>query len=156
MSYLIFKSLLAFPNWIKLEKETLIRNKFCFLWICPCRENESPLYAVFEYVNLFFRDCFIFYFWLCWVFVDAHGLFQVAASGATVSWAVHWLLFAMVFLLQGMGSRVHGLQHLWHMDSAAPWYVESSQSRDWTHVPCTGRWILNHWTSREVPEYVSF
>ena len=58
MTYLIFKSLLAFPNWIKLEKETLIRNKFCFLWICPCRENKSPLYAVLEYVNLFFRDFF--------------------------------------------------------------------------------------------------
>ena len=23
----------------------------------------------------------------------------------------------------------------------------------WTHVPCIARWILNHWTTREVPEY---
>ena len=27
----------------------------------------------------------------------------------------------------------------------------SSQSRDQTHVPCTGRRILNHWTTKEVP-----
>ena len=27
----------------------------------------------------------------------------------------------------------------------------SSLTRDWTHVPCIGRWILNHWTTREVP-----
>ena len=26
----------------------------------------------------------------------------------------------------------------------------SSCTRDWTHVPCNGRWILNHWTTREV------
>ena len=24
-------------------------------------------------------------------------------------------------------------------------------TRDWTHIPCTGRWILNHWITREVP-----
>ena len=33
---------------------------------------------------------------------------------------------------------------------AAPWHVESSQTRYQTHVPCTGRQILNHWTPREV------
>ena len=30
--------------------------------------------------------------------------------------------------------------------------VESSQTRDQTHVPCIGRRILNHWTTREVPD----
>ena len=29
--------------------------------------------------------------------------------------------------------------------------VGSSWTRDQTRVPCTGRWILNHWTTREVP-----
>ena len=28
----------------------------------------------------------------------------------------------------------------------------SSQTRDWSHSPCIGRWSLNHWTTREVPE----
>ena len=32
----------------------------------------------------------------------------------------------------------------------APWHVESSQSRDQTHVLCIGRQILNHWTTGEV------
>ena len=27
----------------------------------------------------------------------------------------------------------------------------SSQTRDQTQVPCIGRWILNHWTTRELP-----
>ena len=32
----------------------------------------------------------------------------------------------------------------------------NSPCRDGTHVPCIGRQILNHWTTREVPEYFSF
>ena len=27
----------------------------------------------------------------------------------------------------------------------------STLTRDQTYVPCIGRWILNHWTTREVP-----
>ena len=27
----------------------------------------------------------------------------------------------------------------------------SSLTRDWTHIPCIGRWSVNLWTTREVP-----
>ena len=33
----------------------------------------------------------------------------------------------------------------------APWRVESSRTRDQTHVLCTGRQIPNHWATRDVP-----
>ena len=36
------------------------------------------------------------------------------------------------------------------MGLVIPQHVESSQTRDQTHVPCTGRQIINHWTAREV------
>ena len=29
----------------------------------------------------------------------------------------------------------------------------SSPTRNWTHVPCIGRPIFNHWTTREVPPF---
>ena len=32
----------------------------------------------------------------------------------------------------------------------APWHVESSQTRDGTHVLCIDRWILSHQTTRKV------
>ena len=32
----------------------------------------------------------------------------------------------------------------------APQHVLSSPTRDHTHIPCFGRWSLNHWTAREV------
>ena len=36
------------------------------------------------------------------------------------------------------------------VDLLAPQHVGSSQTRDQTRVLCTGRQILNHWTTREV------
>ena len=43
------------------------------------------------------------------------------------------------------------VQSFWHMGSAAPQYMEYSQIRDRTPVPDIGGWILNQWTTREVP-----
>ena len=48
-----------------------------------------------------------------------------------------------------LGSRAQA-QELWHVVSVAPRHVGSSQTRDQTRVPCIGRQILNHWTTREV------
>ena len=49
------------------------------------------------------------------------------------------------------GSTAHGFQWLWRTGLAAPWRVGSSQTRDQTCVSCIGRWILQHWTTRELP-----
>ena len=38
------------------------------------------------------------------------------------------------------------------MGLLAPRHVGSSQTRAWTHVPCSGKQILNHRTTREVPD----
>ena len=38
----------------------------------------------------------------------------------------------------------------------APQHVESSRTRDWTQVPCTGRWILLHCTISEVPSVLFY
>ena len=52
------------------------------------------------------------------------------------------------------GVVAHGLQELWHAGLVAPWHVRSSRTRDRTHVPCVGRWMLNHCAIREVPVFV--
>lgn len=59
------------------------------------------------------------------------------------AWASH-------LLLQRTGSRVRRFQELWHLDLAALWHVESSPTRDWPCVPCVGRRIPDHWTTREA------
>ena len=58
--------------------------------------------------QLFFFKFIFIYFWLHWVFVAAHGLSLVAASGdysslQCTSFSLQWLL-----LLQSMGSRRMG------------------------------------------------
>ena len=50
--------------------------------------------------------------------------------------------------LQGMGAPWLHLAGL-----VVPWHVGSSWTRNWTHVSCTGSWILNHRTTREVLNY---
>ena len=43
---------------------------------------------------------------------------------------------------------------MWHLGLAALWHVGSSWTRAQTCVPCTGRRILNHCTTREAPLFV--
>ena len=60
------------------------------------------------------------------------------------------------FSLQSMGSRHVGfsicstqVQESWCTGLVAPQHVESSQTRDWTRDPCTGRETPIHWTTGE-------
>ena len=121
-------------------------------------------------VCLFLKILFI-YFWLCWVFVAACGLSLVAVSGCysllrCAGFSLQWLL-----LLRSTGSRCTGFsncgtwsqqlwlkgsgavaQQLWCTGLVAPQHVGSSRTRVRTRVPCIGRWILNHCTTREAPD----
>ena len=62
-----------------------------------------------------------------------------------MGFSLWWLL-----LLWGTGSRCPPAQELWCMGFVVPWHVGSSQTRNQTPVSCIARWILNHWTTREV------
>ena len=117
----------------------------------------ASFFSFFKKINLFI------YFWLCWVFVAAHGLSLVAASRGysllrCAGFSLRWLL-----LLQSTGSRPAGFsscstqaQLLWHTGLADPRHVGSSQTRAQTRVPCTGRWIPNHGATKEAPVLHSF
>ena len=96
----------------------------------------------------------LFVFWLRWVFVTAHWLFSGCSkqglllscgAGAThcrgFSCCRSWALGCSSSVVAAKGFVV--LQH-----------VESSWTRDRTWIPCIGRWILNHWTPREVPLHI--
>ena len=87
-----------------------------------------------------------------------HRLFLVAASrGSSLLWCMGFSL--QWLLLQYTSSRHTGFssccmwtQQLWLMGLVARWHVGCSQIRDQTRVPCTGTWILNHWSTREAQE----
>ena len=62
---------------------------------------------------------------------------------------MYGLLIAWLLLLLSTGSRAWA-RFLWCSGLVGLQHVESSRSRDRTHVPCVGRQILNHCTTREV------
>ena len=107
---------------------------------------------------------FIYYFYFClpWVFVAARRLSLVAVNGGYSSLWCTSLSLRWFLLLRNTGSRHTGfsrvsaqalecgLSSCGARALAVPQHVESSQTRDRTHVPCVGRQILNYCTTREV------
>ena len=78
----------------------------------------------------------------------------VAASGGYSLGAARMLLTAVACLVAEHWLEVHGLQQLWCTGLVALRHVESSQTRDQACVPCIGRWIHIHYSTREVPPFV--
>ena len=84
--------------------------------------------------------------------------FLVEASGGYSSlpcagFSLRWLLLlrSMALGATGFSSCGSRAQELWRTGLVAPQHVGSSWTRDWTCVPCIGRWILNHCATREAP-----
>ena len=75
------------------------------------------------------------YSWLCWVSVAVWAFSLVAASRGYSSCGAR--------ASHCTGFRAYGLQHLQHSGLEALRHVGSSQARDRTCVPYTGRWILS-------------
>jgi hypothetical protein len=50
-----------------------------------------------------------FNFWLCWIFVAAHGLSLIAASGDYFLWGYAGFSLQGLLTLWSTGSKVHGL-----------------------------------------------
>ena len=74
------------------------------------------------------------------------GGFSCRGAGVLGSWAS----IAAAHKLSSCSSRPWA-QYFWVMSLVALQHVESPRTRNQTHVPCIGRWILNQWTTREVP-----
>ena len=79
---------------------------------------------------------------------------EMATHSSTVAWKIPWT--EEPCRLQSMGSQ--RVEHDWAtllLLYYSIWDL-SSPTRGQTRVPCTGRWILNHWTIREVPSLYLF
>ena len=118
--------------------------------------------------NFSFDYYLCIYFWLWWVFVAVQAFLQLQQAGATLQlrcagFSLRWRLCcgacalgrssAWVQQLQCVGSvaAVRGfsscssrVQQLRHMGLVFPQHVESSWTRDQSHISCISRWILYH------------
>ena len=84
-----------------------------------CRSHPSSFVSVFSFFFLINLFIYVFiYFWLHWVFVAAHGLPLVAASGGySLLWCKGFSLLWLL-LLRSMGSRCAGFS------SCGTWALE--------------------------------
>ena len=90
---------------------------------------KLKVFRKFDYCSLFEKKKL--FIWLCWALVVNSGP------------SLHPLgFFFAQHRLSSCGTWVQLPQGMWH---------PSSQTRDLTGIPCIARWILNHWTTREVP-----
>ena len=111
-----------------------------------------------------------FTFCLYWVFIATCWFSLVLVSGdysscvaqashyGGFSWSRAQVLGTWTSGVQHTGSVVvdtgctaNGFQWLSWTGFSCPCHLESYQTRDWTHVPCNGRQMLTHCTTRDVP-----
>ena len=123
-------------NWI--EKHILLRFFFSFST------------QLFIFPTLFF---FIIHFCLWWVSVAVWALSNCSKQGLLFILA-HWLLTADGFSCCRAWALECGLS-MCHMDLVALQLVGYFWARNRTLVPCFGRWVLNHWTTREILKFVN-
>ena len=151
---------------LKCTKKNIVKYIFSFFKIVLVL-----ITLIILFIHLFYKFIYFIYFWLCWVFVAVRGLSLVAPSGGCSSlWCAGFSLWWLLLLRSTGSRRTCGMraqqlwltgsraqaQQLWHTGLVAPRHVGSSWTRDRTRVPCIGRWILNHCTTREVPQSFLF
>ena len=91
----------------------------------------------------------------CWVWAFSscreQGYSFVAVGSLSLLWVL--LLWSKGLVYVASVVVVHGLSCLAVCEVS---FLVSFQARDQTCVPCIGRWILNHWTIREVQIKANF
>ena len=101
-------------------------------------------WEISEWHEYLFIDFYLkIFIWLCCVLVAAHRISSFCHAGSFVvvcelSVCITWALECSV------AAACVSLTTLFHLDL-------SSLTRDQTHGPCIERWIINYWTTKEVP-----
>ena len=98
---------------------------------------------------------YILYLWLHWVFVVAHRLSLVAASRGCSSLTCTSFWLQGLLLLQSTGSRQTGsvvVAHKLSCSTECGLFPDQGSNL----YPCTGRRMLNHCATKEVPLMLSW
>ena len=101
--------------------------------------------------------CLSFFSFLIFVAPGLHCCVQAFSSCS--EWDLLFvlgLLIEVASLVAEDGLEVHRLSSCAAQALADPWQVGSSGTRDWTRVPCIGRWTPIHCTTREVLTFKHF
>ena len=78
----------------------------------------------------------------------------LSSCGTLAVHCVAQLVVEAQLQIVGFNSCCTWARYLWHMGQGVPRYVEFSQIRDETCVPCIGRWNLYHQAPTEVLVFI--
>ena len=134
-----------FPSKSFIVSGLTFRSLIHFEFIFVYGVRECSHFILFSSFLQFYYFILLFIFWLRQVFIVVCGLLTAVASLV----AEHGLQACGLQQLWLAGSRAQA-QQLWYTGLVAPRHVGSSRTRARTRVPCIGRRILNHCTTREV------
>ena len=116
--------------------------------------TDTPIQVLYYFLYCFLNLKNVFIYFCCPGSLLLHGLSLIGWAGATLA-VVHGVLtvvaFPVVHRFRCMGFSSCGCTGL-----VAFWHVESSQTRNWTHVPCIARQILSYRTTREASFAIFF
>ena len=136
------------------------------IWqLCFLEDHEHQIL----YLSQKFFKNYLFYFWLCWVFVAVWAFLQLQRAGTTLQLWCPGFSTQSLLLLQSSGSRAPGSvvagrglrscgpRALEHSSVAqALWLrVWSFWTRDRACVSCIGMRILYHWTTMEAQQILN-
>ena len=85
----------------------VIQFSFCFFSLA----SSLSILLIFQNKSMPWKNYLFIYFWLCWVFLAAHGLSLVAVSGG---YSLLWYAgFSLQWLLLPGSQHMPRLQQLW-------------------------------------------
>ena len=123
---------------------------FCIFLFCVSLTCLLQIQMILSLLSFRLPTSLFFFFhfsWLCWVFVAVCGLSLVALSGSYSCCRVSVFPLQWFLMSQSTSSRHVGLVVM-----ASRIFLD----RGLNLIPCLGRWILNHWTTREVHLHTRF
>ena len=143
-SFLIFLLNYFFNVFLILDN-----NPYLIIYFTNIFLNLRLLFSLLWYLQLYrnkqFLTKFLFFFfnlWLLWVLPAVPKAFSSCSNEGYSLVEVHRLLKAVASLVT-TGSRAYELHSVGSAQALLfCGHVRSSWTRDWTHVPCSGRWIL--------------
>ena len=148
---------ILYTMWFPLYAIRLWVNLFSFSHFWHSPSFLQCMHIVFQIRKfVYFLFCYLFHFWLRWVYIALRGLSLVSESGGR-PWLRCAGLMRWLLLLQCVGSGKLGLQQLRHVGSVVAEHglrcsehMKSSWTRDWTCAPWIGRQTPVHYATRGV------
>ena len=119
-----------------------------FLWLHPCIALDFNICDANSGSVSLLKFCLFLVVFGLYCCVQAFS--SCSKQGLLLSCGV-WVFHCGGFSCFGALAAGMWTQSLWHMGLFAQQHVESSLTRDQTHVLCIDRQILNHWSTGEIP-----